>query len=275
MRALRDLTCLLLLCLTMAGCSSGGAWKPVDRWPPGSAIQPVAGHYTVKAGDTLYSIAWRYGMDYHRLAAINHIGPPYTIRIGQQLQLAQSPPASRTAATSGGAGVAFIGAASQGESSAAKRPAYSAMKRATSSPSPSATRAVTAPQAMTSAQSVQWLWPADGNIIGRFSDGARVNKGIDIGGKLGDSVRSTRHGVVVYAGNGLAGYGNLVIIKHDDIYLSAYAHNRAILVREGQTVKAGDKIAEIGSSGAAYPKLHFEIRRDGKPVNPMQLLPRR
>lgn len=88
-------------------------------------------------------------------------------------------------------------------------------------------------------------------------------------------MRSTRSGVVVYAGNGLAGYGNLVIIKHDDVYLSAYAHNKTILVREGQTVKAGEKIAEIGSSGSAYPKLHFEIRRDGKPVNPIQLLSKR
>jgi lipoprotein NlpD len=122
---------------------------------------------------------------------------------------------------------------------------------------------------------VVWLWPTDGRVIGRFSDGVRVNKGIDIGGKLGDSVRSTRSGVVVYAGNGLAGYGNLVIIKHDDVYLSAYAHNKTILVREGQTVKAGEKIAEIGSSGSAYPKLHFEIRRDGKPVNPIQLLSKR
>lgn len=271
MPALRDLTPILLVCLMLIGCSGSGAWKPVDRWPPKSAIHPVASQYTIKAGETLYSIAWRYGMDYRQLATLNQIGPPYTIRVGQVLKLSQPPPV-RVTAQSGGTGVAFIGAPS-GPASNSRRPAYTSMKSATSPP---ATIDVSLPASRAIAEpSKRWLWPADGKVIGRFSDGARVNKGIDIGGKLGDSVHSTRSGVVVYAGNGLAGYGNLVIIKHDDIYLSAYAHNKAILVREGQTIKAGAKIAEIGSSGAAYPKLHFEIRRDGKPVNPIQLLPKR
>jgi len=265
-------TCLL------SACMSGGAWKAEDRWPPKSPVHSRPGQYAVQSGDTLYSIAWRYGMDYRELANINRIGPPYKIHVGQTLKFVSAPIVDRTldrssdhktSARSTGTGFAVIGG---GAASAQSSPSYSAMKRSASSVPNHNEKSAEAPP---SAPSLVWLWPTDGNLLGRFSDGARVNKGIDIGGKLGDSVRSTRSGVVVYAGNGLAGYGNLVIIKHDDVYLSAYAHNKTILVREGQTIKAGDKIAEIGSSGSAYPKLHFEIRRDGKPVDPLQLLPGR
>jgi len=287
-RLLALLPVLCFSCLLQA-CMSGGAWKPDDRWPPKSPVHSRTGQYTVQPGETLYSIAWRYGMDYRQLAAINRIGPPYTIHVGQALNLSAPPladnneanatkgnnkasnkPAARS--SSNGTGIAVIGG---GTDSAASSPSYSAMKRS-ASPAPSRdVKVAGVPPAPPLAVPLVWMWPSDGKVIGRFSDGARVNKGIDIGGKLGDSVRSTRSGVVVYAGNGLAGYGNLVIIKHDDVYLSAYAHNKTILVREGQTVKAGDNIADIGSSGSAYPKLHFEIRRDGKPVNPLQLLPLR
>lgn len=283
--------CLLLLCaMALPACTSGSAWKPVDRWPPKSGSRPQSGQYVVQPGDTLYSIAWRYGMDYHQLAVMNQIGSPYVIRAGQILQLtAPQLPAGQPAVrdTGTGTGVAVIGGGSGGGggvngTGTPARPAYSAMKRsAVPAPGQAGSAAgrgnvaVRQPAPYRPNAPMVWLWPADGQVIGRFSDGARVNKGIDIGGKLGDSVHSTRSGVVVYAGNGLAGYGNLVIIKHDDVYLSAYAHNKTILVKEGQTVKAGDKIADIGSSGSAYPKLHFEIRRDGKPVNPIQLLPKR
>jgi lipoprotein NlpD len=273
----RLLVPLLSLSCLLSACMSGGRWKAEDRWPPKSAVLARPAQYAVQPGDTLYSIAWRYGMDYHQLAAINRVGPPYTIRVGQTLNLAEAnkaEPAGKSSARSTGTGVAVIGG--DATSAVSPSPSYSAMKR---SASPAPSRDVRAAAGLPPVPRVDvpivWLWPADGQVIGRFSDGARVNKGIDIGGKLGDSVRSTRSGVVVYAGNGLAGYGNLVIIKHDDVYLSAYAHNKTILVREGQTIKAGDKIAEIGSSGSAYPKLHFEIRRDGKPVDPLQLLPGR
>lgn len=277
------LCCLCcLLPAWMSGCGSTGGWKVADRWPPASPVHSRPAQYVVRPGDTLYSIAWRYGMDYHQLAANNRIGPPYTIRAGQALNLANpAPPVASTLqsqnqpkARSTGSGVAVIGGNASGVLSAP--PSYSAMKRsATPAPTRDTRSAAVRAPAPSAEIPIVWLWPADGRVTGRFSDGARVNKGIDIGGKLGDSVRSTRSGVVVYAGNGLAGYGNLVIIKHDDVYLSAYAHNKTILVREGQTVKAGEKIAEIGSSGSAYPKLHFEIRRDGKPVNPIQLLSKR
>jgi lipoprotein NlpD len=127
-----------------------------------------------------------------------------------------------------------------------------------------------------SSASLTWQWPATGSLIGRFATGrATSNKGIDIAGEAGDPVRAAAAGSVVYSGSGLLGYGQLVIIKHNDQFLSAYAHNRRLLVKEGDQIKAGEKIAEMGSSGAEKVKLHFEIRRSGKPVNPETYLPKR
>ena len=120
-----------------------------------------------------------------------------------------------------------------------------------------------------------WAWPANGMLIGKFSSNGSLNKGIDIAGELGQPVLAAADGAVVYAGSGLRGYGELVIIKHSDAYVSAYGHNRRLLVREGQQVKVGQHIAEMGSTGADRVKLHFEIRRQGKPVDPLQYLPRR
>jgi lipoprotein NlpD len=118
-----------------------------------------------------------------------------------------------------------------------------------------------------------WLWPVSGQIVRQFSPQNELSKGIDIAARIGTSIKSSRSGSVVYAGNGLKGYGNLIIVRHDDVYLSAYAHNRKILVKEGHLVKQGQRIAELGSSGTQSPKLHFEIRKHGKPINPLTLLP--
>jgi lipoprotein NlpD len=121
---------------------------------------------------------------------------------------------------------------------------------------------------------IVWEWPVNGRLLKSFSvNSSNIHKGIDLGGSIGDAVRSAAKGQVVYSGNGLSGYGNLVIVKHNQMYLSAYAHNRRLLVKEGQWVDAGEKIAELGKSGADRAKLHFQIRRDGKPVNPLKLLP--
>ncbi len=120
-----------------------------------------------------------------------------------------------------------------------------------------------------------WAWPASGSLIGRFASNGSLNKGIDIAGQLGQPVLAASGGTVVYAGSGLRGYGELVIIKHNETYVSAYGHNRRLLVREGQQVKVGQSIAEMGSTGTDRVKLHFEIRRQGKPVDPLQYLPRR
>jgi lipoprotein NlpD len=123
--------------------------------------------------------------------------------------------------------------------------------------------------------SIEWRWPHVGTVIAAYSTSGKVNKGIDIAGNPGDSVRAAASGNVVYAGDGLLGYGNLVIVNHNEHYLSAYAHNRKVLVREGEDVTAGQKIAELGSSGTDRPKLHFEIRKNGNPVNPVPYLPPR
>jgi len=122
---------------------------------------------------------------------------------------------------------------------------------------------------------MSWSWPTKGPVIESFSLSGRINKGIDLAGKNGEPVFAAADGKVVYSGTGLVGYGNLIIIKHNETYLSAYAHNSRLLLKEGDKAKAGQKIAEIGSTGANRDKLHFEIRRDGKPVNPMKYLPGR
>uniref|UniRef100_UPI0032B300D9 glutamate-cysteine ligase family protein n=1 Tax=Marinobacter nauticus TaxID=2743 RepID=UPI0032B300D9 len=122
---------------------------------------------------------------------------------------------------------------------------------------------------------VRWHWPHSGTVIANFSSSGKVNKGIDIAGNPGDAVKAAADGSVVYAGNGLLGYGNLIIVNHNEHYLSAYAHNRKILVKEGEGVKAGQVIAELGNTGTDKPKLHFEIRKNGNPVDPSRYLPRR
>ena len=119
-----------------------------------------------------------------------------------------------------------------------------------------------------------WLWPVSGKVVKQYSLQNKLSKGIDIAARTGTAIKSSRSGKIVYAGSALKGYGNLIIVRHDDVYLSAYAHNRVLLVKEGTIVKQGQKIAELGSSGTQSPKLHFEIRKKGKPINPLRLLPK-
>ncbi len=205
-------------------------------------------HVVVK-GDTLHSISWRYGLDYRDVAKANGIGPPYTIYIGQRLQVTVKSPRKSRARS-------------------AKRPAATLSRRVTS-----ASQRKTEKPSQDS--SINWRWPLEGTIVKRFALEGDVNKGVDIAGRLGDSVASAADGVVVYAGSGLGGYGKLVIVKHDANYLSAYGHNSTLLVSEGDSVKGGQKVAEIGSSGKDLAMLHFEIRKDGKPKDPLLFLPRR
>lgn len=237
----------------LAGCSSG--YAPVTERSLGArASGPTPAHYTVRSGDTLYSIAWRYGLDYRQLARINGIDRHYTIYPGQKLKLRV------------------------GASSAPHRISHpSGTKIAKSSPTktkPHRDRRSKAPVVHASGP-VHWRWPATGRILARYSTGTTPNKGIDLAGKVGDPVYAAADGKVVYAGSGLLGYGNLVIVDHNQQYLSAYAHNSRIFVKESDKVKAGEKIAEIGNTGSNRPMLHFEIRRDGKPVNPLKYLPKK
>nr|WP_305087513.1 peptidoglycan DD-metalloendopeptidase family protein [Pseudomonas kuykendallii] len=268
----------LLIGALLGGCasSSSSGVQVVDRNKSGaSSRQPVtSGQYTVQRGDTLFSIAFRYGWDWKALAARNGIPPPYVIRPGQKIRFGNgaSQPAAPTAVASASTPVVTT-------MPTPSAPVLIVPQPVTGTPT-TAPRPVTPTVATTPTQSVDrspsgWAWPANGVLIGKFSSNGSLNKGIDIAGELGQPVLAASDGSVVYAGSGLRGYGELVIIKHSDTYVSAYGHNRRLLVREGEQVKAGQTVAEMGSTGTDRVKLHFEIRRQGKPVDPLQYLPRR
>nr|WP_051231666.1 peptidoglycan DD-metalloendopeptidase family protein [Stutzerimonas azotifigens] len=257
----------------LAGCASPprGGVQVVDR---NAREQVESGSYTVRRGDTLSSIANRFGWDWRALARHNGIAPPYVIHPGQRIHFGNiSPaPAAPPAATR---------PAAPTPPSVATRPVPSAppitpgptTTTPAPTPAPQPSGPVTIKPVVRSASG--WAWPADGPLIGKFSSNGSLNKGVDIAGELGQPVLAASDGTVVYAGSGLRGYGELVIIKHSETYVSAYGHNRRLLVREGQQVKAGQLIAEMGSTGTDRVKLHFEIRRQGKPVDPLQYLPKR
>ncbi len=269
----------LLLCVLLVGCTTTpkGGVKVVDRTTGGSSTSSVAtpqrpatttGQYRVQRSDTLYSIAFRFGWDWRALAANNNIPAPYTIKVGQVIRFDGGRPPTLVKAP--------IATANNG----AKPPLV--MVPTTTVPviarpaqPPVATTPATTPVQTVSRSATGWAWPTGGALIGKFSSNGSLNKGIDIAGELGQPVLAASDGSVVYAGSGLRGYGELVIIKHSDTYVSAYGHNRKLLVREGQQVKVGQTIAEMGSTGTDRVKLHFEIRRQGKPVDPLQFLPAR
>ena len=279
-----------LTALVLAGCGTRMTKAPVeDRGTssassspssvPGVVVTPIKplpgaenagkpGYYTVKAGDTLIRIGLENGQGWKDIARWNNLDNANLIEVGQVLRVA---PPSATAATE-------TGVVARPVASSAVVPAPAA-----STPKPAASAAVAVPApipaptpaaaAASSEDDVPFIWPASGTLLAGF-DEAR-NKGYDISGKAGDPVLAAADGRVVYAGAGLRGYGNLVILKHNNTFLTAYAHNQALLVKEDQTVRRGQKIAEMGSTDADRVKLHFEIRRQGKPVDPVRYLPAR
>lgn len=324
------------LSLLLAACVSPRSSVVVE--PAGSQGRTVApsaraaapgGSYKVVKGDTLYSIAFRNGVDFRDLASWNGIAAPYTIWPGQVLKLsssgasAPSPavvaashaatatrPANAASApqpsTASGAGgfqtvPSIPPAAPSATTTAAAVAPATPLPTPSAAPAPAATAAAIVPVAgvpatahtatapatpppapvqpvaaggTRSSGGITWRWPADGTLGKRFQSGDAI-PGIEILGKSGDPIRAAADGVVVYSGNGLVGYGELVIIKHNDSFLSAYGHNSKRLVKEGQRVSAGQQIAEMGSTGAARDELQFQIRRDGNPVDPMGYLPSR
>lgn len=220
------------------------------------------GTYVVQPGETLYSIATRHGLKFQDVAAWNDIAEPYSIQSGQRLRL--RPPRSQTASTPSRQ-------ASKGSASASK----ASKSNAASSPATTTASAAAKPPPPPPVSSgLNWRWPVKGQIVGSFVAGEQTQQGIDIAGKSGQTIAAAADGVVVYSGAGLVGYGELIIIKHNDQWLSAYAHNRRRLVAEGAAVKAGDAVAEMGSTGAVRDMLHFEIRYNGKPVDPLVYLPK-
>lgn len=251
---------LLVLLAALVGCAGPHRPAPVyDRYNPAEKAPP---YYVVSRGDTLFSIAWRYGFDVKRLANANNIAPPYTIFPGQAIELKESsaPVAAKPKPASPAKAVTTPSA--KPSANVAKAPVLTVPK-----PKPKPTTPAFS--------SESWRWPVHGPLVRRFVASGQAHKGIDIKGKMGEPVKASRSGVVVYAGSGLVGYGNLLILKHSERYLSAYGHNRRLLVKEGEQVKAGQTIAELGDSGTDSAKLHFEVRVNGKPVDPLKLLPRR
>lgn len=257
-----------IIFLYVSACSVQPAQVSDRPQPPTRKIQ----QHQVSAGETLYSIAWSYDLDHRVLANYNGILPPFTIYSGQILQLnpGTSSTSRRLQSASNRPNSPTVGA----PGIAQKPSIVPKSKQADRTKNKALQTSSDQPDDFPSGPP-NWRWPAKGQVIAGFEANSGLNQGIDIRGNLGEPVEAAADGRVVYAGSGLRGYGNLVIIKHNDTYLSAYAHNRSLKVAEGEKVKAGQIIAEIGRSGSDQSKLHFEIRRDGKPVNPMGYLPKR
>lgn len=250
-----------LCAVLLGGCAEFYRWPDRMNAPPAARRAEPApeGHYVIKPGDTLYSIAFRHQLDFRELAVWNDIGPDYLIRPGQVIRLS----APEVVATSGA--TSSIQTAPMESGPAAPAPAPSASPPvAVSVPAPS-------PAPERAAGPLSWQWPMRGAIVKEFGDGS--GKGVDIAGQLGQPVVAVAPGKVVYSGAALKGYGELIIIKHDDVHLSAYGYNRRRLVGEGATVAAGQPIAELGLGPEQKPVLHFELRRKGKPVDPQKFLP--
>ncbi len=287
--------------------------KPADSVAaaPAAPAPSGRGYYTVKKGDTLYRIALDVGQNWRDIVAWNNLTNPNDIKVDQTLRVAppdRAPGTAQTAAVAAapGAGLEVKPLGAPGSAAAAPaaggtnksgprgdKRAYSdtalaelekpdATPATAAAPAPAAApkaeaahaadKPAAAPTAAVDDEGVSWMWPADGKVVGTFEGG---KKGVDIAGKAGQAVLAAGAGKVMYAGSGIRGYGNLVIIKHTNNLLSAYAHNQAILVKEGQSVTKGQKIAEMGKSDSDTVKLHFEIRQQGKPVDPSKYLPPR
>jgi len=289
-----------LVCLLAAGCAASRRAPVIERAPqaqPAAPAQPAvarpaprprdarAEFYIVRQGDTLYSIALDHGLDYRELAAWNNVEPS-RIRVGQQLRL--TPPAGTVVTaplkTAPGAvetrplgSVARAPAPAAGPGNVKSQPkgvrlpysdqTYAQM--ASLNPEPKAGEQ----QGIKDEDDLDWMWPAAGKIVGAFNDSS--SKGIAIAGKSGQPVLASAAGKVIFSGTGIRGFGRLIVIKHNKTFLSVYAHNSELLVKEGQTVAKGQKIAEMGNTDTDQVKLHFEIRRLGKPVDPVKLLPER
>ncbi|MBT2785098.1 MULTISPECIES: peptidoglycan DD-metalloendopeptidase family protein [unclassified Halomonas] len=343
------------LALAIAGCASqqGGSPQVRDLSQARQAVENSP-QYTVKAGDTLYGIAWQHNLDYRQLAAMNNINPPYQIRPGQTIALregAASVASSNQPATSASGGSSAVArglspqtasvasddqeldwllpdesaiqrnqrltaernAADQDASSSTPQPEVVAAADPEPAQQPTPQRSPEPEQApepqpvsepepkpepkpepqpeaapaqqsasvdrssrtYTPAETIAWQWPANGNVVGAFGQGNSITAGIDIAGEKGQPVKAAGPGIVVYAGSGVRGYGNLILLKHNDQFLSAYAHNDSLRVSENDVVEAGEVIATMGDSDAENVRLHFEVRRDGQPQDPMDFLPSR
>lgn len=265
----------LLLIFGLTACGGGGrAVAPVGSYGHDSSQRKIAtppSYYTVRKGDTLYSISWRYGMDYKDVARINGIRSPYTIYAGQKIRFK---PSTRSASTTRSSTQTAKTQPVKPAPAAKPAPAPAPRSATASNPKPAAA-STSSQEPFVGNQNLQWRWPTNGRVVSTYSNSTPGRKGIDIAGSGGQAINAAASGKVVYSGSGLPRYGNLLIIKHNDVYLSAYAHNDQLLVKEGEVVKSGQKIATMGRTGTQRDQLHFEIRRNGKPIDPMRFLPKR
>ena len=299
----------LAVTLVFSGCTNPRTPAPVEdrggasRSPngtatsPGMPVPPITtdasgkplpgienygkpGYYAVRPGDTIMRIGLETGQNWRDIVKWNNLENANLIEVGQVLRVI--PPASGTptvaapvVATGAAPGTSTPGVATTGATAAAGTAVAVAPPSSTSTATPASPTPAkpTPPVAASGDDDLGWIWPAQGQLIAGFDE--VKNKGLDIGGRAGDAVLAAADGRVVYAGAGLRGYGNLIILKHNNTYLTAYAHNQALLVKEDQSVQKGQKIAEMGNSDADRVKLHFEIRRQGKPVDPARYLPSR
>ena len=290
--------CVLALSLLMTACASRLDQAPVVDRSGGTVLStqgtpqpavplgpPPPGYYRVKPGDTLYRIALENGQNYRDISAWNNLTNPNQIEVDQLLRVV--PPGANTAALTPGVSTAPIGsggavqsaplgstppaAGGTGGAAGVAAPLIYGSTTNNASLTPPATPGAASDSNAGASGNVAFAWPVRGPLLGTFNDS--TNKGVNIGGAAGDPVKASADGRVVYAGNGLRGYGNLIIIKHDATYLTAYAHNRSLMVKEGDAVTKGQKIAEMGNSDSDRVMLHFEVRRQGKPVDPLKYLP--
>lgn len=238
-----------LFCLgLLSACQVDTHVAPVtEGWQQPRHVQ---GDHVVSRGETLYSIAWRYGHDFRQLAAMNGIKAPYHLHVGQHLRLSVAGHKTRAQVV---------------KVHKTPRTAHKLKMRAK--------KAAWTPPVNAKLQRVKhWRWPTRGRVVSHFG---RNKKGIEIAGRVGQVIRAAAAGQVVYSGSGIRGFGKLIIIKHSDDYLSAYAFNQKLLVSAGKWIRSGQKIAEMGRNTYHRPRLHFEIRRIGRPVNPLRYLPRK
>lgn len=302
---------LILLTLVMTGCATSRQPAPViDLGTSASGSRAVSesggprapdapGYYTVKKGDTLLRIATEFGQNYRDLVSWNQLSNPNDIRVDQVLRVVPPNGAAQTGSVAAGSGVEVrplntapsstspasgsIKTGPRGDKRVYSEAALAELQKGDSSGSagtaaraepvrPAETKTVDRQPETSSPpdENIAFIWPTEGKVVAGFDDG---KKGLDIAGRSGQPVMAAAAGKVMYAGSGIRGYGNLVIVKHSNNLLSAYAHNKANLVKEGQNVTKGEKIAEMGSSDADGVKLHFEIRQQGKPVDPSKFLP--
>jgi lipoprotein NlpD len=274
--------CCVLISINLVACSSRNKPAPVvtvyGSTPLKNSIKNSINtdEYTVRSGETLYSIAWRANSDVRQIAKLNGISPPYNIYSGQKLFLvSKNKGKSSKASNSKLSNKKQTKSSSQTSTKVVKNTIASSKKQAYGE-NASKKKIVQneLPKNNFSQKISHWKWPVKGNIIARFSSKAQGNKGIDIAGRRGTNISAAANGKVVYAGSALRGYGKLIIIKHNDDYLSAYAHNDKILVKEQQQIKSGDVIAKMGNTDAQRVMLHFEVRFRGKSVDPLKYLPK-